>query len=171
MEENRSINLRLPIYKVNMCDPWRATDYVKGHFDGALFIVDDDVSYFLCSRDSEGYLSELLIPREIVDSAVIDEVRGEMESAFSELLSSMSSAIASNRKVLDSLRDEISAHAAVVNEMWDGVVDDMKDNHKEVMMRLGDMPRVVSGEGTNVLDVARAFAVISKPELIKELNK
>jgi hypothetical protein len=47
----------------------------------------------------------------------------------------------------------------------------MKENHKEVMMKLGDMPKNVGGDGVNILDVARAAAVIQKPELIKELNK
>ena len=162
----------LAVYEVQMTDNWASPDYAKGHFEKGVFIVHDGVNYMFCSwAGGSEYVYNVGIPSDVILGVMAKEIKEATENALSELLLSMSSAITTNRKVLDMLRDEISAHTAVVNEMWDGVVDDMKDNHKEVMMKLGDMPKGVCGEGVNILDVARSFAVIQKPELIKELNK
>ena len=162
----------LAVYEVSVTDNWGAPDYAKAHFEKGMFIIHDGVSYQFCSWcGGSEYVYTVGIPTDVILGVMAKEIKKEAENALSELLLSMSNAIASNRKVLDMLRDEISAHTAVVNEMWDGVTDDMKENHKEVMMKLGDMPKNVGGEGVNILDVAKSFAVIQKPELIKELNK
>ena len=168
----KRLTFDLAVYEVSVTDNWAAPDYAKEHFEKGTFIVHDGVNYMFCSWNggSEDVYS-VVIPNDVILGVMAKEIKREAESALSKLLLSMSNAITSNGKVLDSLRNEISAHTAVVNEMWDGVVDDMKDNHKEVMMKLGDMPKGVGGEGVNILDVARAAAVIQKPELIKELGK
>lgn len=162
----------LAVYEVSMTDNWASPDYAKEHFEQGVFIVHDGINYQFCSwNGGSEYVYTVGIPNDVILGVMAKEIKKEAESALSELLRSMSSAITTNGKVLDSLRHDISAHTAVVNEMWDGVVDDMKDNHKEVMMKLGDIPKSVGGEGVNILDVAKSFAVIQKPELIKELNK
>ena len=171
MDVNR-ITFDLAVYEVQMTDNWASPDYAKEHFEKGVFIVHDGVCYQFCSwAGGSEYVYTVGIPSDAILSVMAKEIKKSAENALSELLRSMSSAITTNGKVLDLLRNEISAHTAVVNEMWDGVVDDMKDNHKEVMMKLGDMPKDVGGEGVNILDVARAAAVIQKPELIKELSK
>ena len=168
----KRLTFDLAVYEVSVTDNWAAPDYAKEHFEKGLFIVTDGINYQFCSwNGGSEYVHTVGIPNDVILGIMAKEIKKEAESALSELLRSMSSAITTNRKVLDMLRDEISAHTAVVNEMWDGVVDDMKENHKEVMMKLGDMPKNVGGEGVNILDVAKSFAVIQKPELIKELNK
>ena len=162
----------LAVYEVSMTDNWASPDYAKEHFEKGVFIVHDGVCYQLCSwSGGSEYVYMVGIPADVILGVMAKEIKKETENALSELLLSMSNAIASNGKVLDSLRHEIDAHVAIVNEMWDGVVDDMKEKHMEVMMKLGDMPKNVGGEGVNILDVAKSFAVIQKPELIKELNK
>ena len=162
----------LAVYEVSVTDNWGAPDYAKEHFEKGVFIVHDGVNYQFCSwGGGSEYVYTVGIPTDVILGVMAKEIKKETENALSELLLSMSSAITTNRKVLDMLRDEISAHTAVVNEMWDGVVDDMKENHKDVMMKLGDMPKNVGGEGVNILDVAKSFAVIQNPELIKELSK
>ena len=168
----KRVTFDLAVYEVSMTDNWAAPDYAKEHFEKGAFIVHDGVNYQFCSwNGGNEYVYTVGIPSDVILGVMAKEIKKEAENALSELLLSISSAITTNRKVLDMLRAEISAHTAVVNEMWDGVVDDMKDNHKEVMMKLGDIPKSVGGEGVNILDVARAAAVIQKPELIKELNK
>lgn len=162
----------LAVYEVSVTDNWCAPDYAKEHFEKGAFIVHDGVTYQFCTwNGGSEYVYVVVIPSDVILGVMAKEIKKSAENALSELLRSMSSAITTNGKVLDLLRNEISAHTAVVNEMWDGVVDDIKDNHKEVMMKLGDMPKNVGGEGVNILDVARAVAVIQKPELIKELGK
>lgn len=171
MDVNR-ITFDLAVYEVQVTDNWAAPDYAKEHFERGVFIVHDGVCYQFCSwAGGSEYVYTVGIPSDVILGVMAKEIKKEAENALSELLRSMSSAITANGKVLDLLRNEISAHTAVVNEMWDGVVDDMKENHEAVMMKLADMPKNVGGEGVNILDVARAAAVIQKPELIKELSK
>lgn len=171
MDVNR-LTFDLAVYEVSVTDNWCAPDYAKEHFEQGVFIVHDGISYQFCSwAGGCEYVYTVGIPSDVILGVMAKEIKKEAENALGELLLSMSNAIASNGKVLDSLRNEIDAHTAIVDEMWDGVVDDMKDNHKEVMMMLDDMPKGVCGEGVNILDVARAAAVIQKPELIKELGK
>ena len=162
----------LAVYEVQVTDNWCVPDYAKEHFEKGVFIVHDGINYLFCTwNGGNEYVYTVGIPSDVILGVMAKEIKKSAENALSELLLSMSNAIASNGKVLDLLRNEVNAHTAVVNEMWDGVVDDMKDNHKEVMMKLGDMPKNIGGEGVNILDVAKSFAVIQKPELIKELNK
>lgn len=168
----KRLTFDLAVYEVRMTDNWASPDYAKEHFEKGVFIVHNGISYQLCSwAGGSEYVYTVGMPNDVLLGVMAKEIKTSAENSLSELLLSMSNAIKSNGKVLDSLRNEISAHTAVVNEMWDGVVDDMKENHKEVMMKLGDMPKNVGGEGVNILDVAKSFAVIQKPELIKELNK
>ena len=170
--EIKRVVFDLAVYEVSMTDNWAGPDYAKEHFEKGAFIVHDGINYQFCSwSGGSEYVYAVGIPADVILGVMAKEIKKSAENALSELLLGMSSAITTNRKVLDMLRDEISAHTAVVNEMWDGVVDDMKENHKEVMMKLGDMPKNVGVEGVNILDVAKSYAVIQKPELIKELSK
>jgi hypothetical protein len=172
------ITIELPIVKVNVGDNYLGSDYAKEHYEEGLFLIDDGISQLICAHDGNGCVWNMPCPVRLVQDGIEREsAKRERErcvevlEGIDERLKSMSNAITSNGKVLDFLRNEIVAHTSVVNEMWDGVVDDMKDNHKEVMMKLDDMPKSVGGEGVSILDVARSFAIIQKPELIKELNK
>lgn len=170
--EIKRVVFDLAVYEVSMTDNWAGPDYAKEHFEKGAFIIHDGINYHFCTwNGGSEYVYANTMPNDVILGVMAKEIKKATENALSELLLSMSNAITSNRKVLDSLRNDISAHTAVVNEMWDGVIDDMKENHKEVMMKLGDMPKNVGGEGVNILDVAKSFAVIQKPELIKELNK
>lgn len=171
------ITIELPVVKVNVNDNWYSCDYGKEHFEEGLFVIDDGINRHFGMWDGLSLwncpMPHGLIDKYIVERAISnnDEIYHRDLEAIEEHLKSISHTAITNSKVLDLLRNEISAHTAIVNEMWDGVVDDMKENHKEVMMKLGDMPMGVGGEGVNILDVAKSFAVIQKPELIKELNK
>ena len=168
----KRLTFDLAVYEVGSADNWVTSDYAKEHFEKGAFIIHDGINYHFCTwNGGSEYVYANTMPNDVILGVMAKEIKEATENALSELLRSMSSAITTNGKVLDLLRNEVSAHTAVVNEMWDGVIDDMKENHKEVMMKLGDMPKNVGGEGVNILDVAKSFAVIQKPELIKELNK
>lgn len=176
--EIKRVVFDVAVYEVQMTDNWAAPDYAKEHFENGAFIVHDGVNYQFCSwAGGSEYVYTVGIPTDFILGVMAKEIKKEAENALGEVLENINDRLKSihhttitNGKVLDLLRNEISAHTAVVNEMWDGVVDDMKENHKEVMMKLGDMPKGVGSEGMNILDVARAAAVIQKPELIKELK-
>ena len=66
---------------------------------------------------------------------------------------------------IDGVNADIVSVSRVIDSFAE-VRDDMLDIIED---KLGRIPK--SDNGANVLDVAKAFAVISKPELIKELNK
>ena len=167
----KRLTFDLAVYEVSVTDNWGAPDYAKEHFEKGAFIVHDGISYQFCSWDGGSeYVYTVGIPNDVILGVMEKEIKKEAENALSELLLSMSNAIASNGRVLDSLRGEVNSYWSLVNESWDAIVDDMKDRHKEVMMRLDNMPKNVGGEGVNILDVAKSFAVIQNPELIKELK-
>ena len=168
----KRVTFDLAVYEVGSSDNWVIPDYAKEHFEKGAFLVHDGINYHFCTwNGGSEYVYANVMPNDVVLSVMAKEIKKEAENALSELLLSMSNAIASNGRVLDSLRGEVNSYWSLVNESWDAIVDDMKDRHKEVMMKLGDMPKNVGGEGVNILDVAKSFAVIQNPELIKELSK
>lgn len=171
------ICIELPIVRVEPNQPIFCSDFAKEHYELGLFILDDGVMRHIMHYDGK-FANAFPCPNDVVEKHLVEKAIRDNDAiyhrdmeAIEERLKSMSNAITSNGKVLDSLRHEIDAHMAIVNEMWDGVVDDMKENREAVMAKLSDMPKNVGGEGVNILDVAKSFAVIQKPELIKELNK
>lgn len=172
------ITIELPIVRVSVGDDYLGLDYAKEHYEEGLFLIDDGISQTLVVYDGVGCIWTMPCPVRLVQDGIEQESAkrereryAEVLGGINELLKSMSNAITSNSKVLDLLWNETLGHSAVANEMWDGLADAMKENHNAVMMKLDDIPKSVGGEGVNILDVARSFAIIQKPELIKELNK
>jgi hypothetical protein len=114
----KRLTFDLAVYEVSMTDNWCAPDYAKEHFEKGAFIVHEGVAYQFCSwNGGSEYVYTVGVPTDFILGIMAKEIKKSTENALSELLLSMSNAIASNGKVLDSLRNEISAHTAVVNEM------------------------------------------------------
>lgn len=145
--EKETINLKLPLIKVNIGDPWRATDFVKEHFPTGCFIVDDGIQYYLASNDGSGYICDICIARELVQEAIIEEVRH------------------------DDLKENISILASLNNrlEQIAMLAEESKMRAISIEDRLDDLGKHGSGDGVNILDVAKSFAVIQRPDLIEKL--
>ena len=144
----------LAVYEVQVTDNWCAPDYAKEHFEKGVFIVHDGVAYMFCSwNGGDEYVYTVGIPSDVILGVMAKEIKKATENALGE--------------VLENINDRLSQIARLAGECKDEVVK----SETRLMEALecsrggGDMG------GVNILDVARAAAVIQKPELIKELNK
>ena len=150
----KRLTLDLAVYEVSMTDNWGAPDYAKEHFEKGAFIVHDGVNYLFCSwAGGSKYVYTVGIPSDVILGVMAKEIKKEAENALGE--------------VLENINDRLSQIARLAGECKDEVVK----SETRLMEALecsrggGDMG------GVNILDVAKSFAVIQKPELIKELNK
>ena len=170
--EKGTINLKLPLIKVNIGDPWRATDFVKEHFPTGCFIVDDGIQYYLASNDGSGYICDLCIARELVQEAIIEEVRHDDLKENISILASLNNRLEqiarlareSKEEVVKSetrVMDELSAQRDAAAHEFTLVMEGMKGLHDTIGKS--------SGSGVNPIDLAKTFAVIQKPELIEKL--
>ena len=170
--EKETINLKLPLIKVNIGDPWRATDFVKEHFPTGCFIVDDGVQCYLTSNDGSGYICDICIARELVVDAlvedtrqaefmksldIIDEIENRLEQIARLARESKEEVVKSETRVMD----ELSAQRDAAAHEFTLVMEGMKGLHDTIGKS--------SGSGVNPIDLAKTFAVIQKPELIEKL--
>ena len=75
----------------------------------------------------------------------------------------------SENRLTDTIVEQSARQVTEFNILRDGI--EVLEKGENIIMDFVKDDQKKSGEGANVLDVARAFAVISKPELIKELSK
>lgn len=177
--EMERVTIELPIVKVEPNQPIWSNDFAKEHYEYGLMIVDDGVMRNFVFYDGACVFNTPcphdVIDKYLVEMAVIDndaiyhrdmEAIEERLTVIEKLCNDSNIELYRQKdarvKGLNALMDKSDA---VINNFAE-VRDDMLDIIED---KLGRIPK--SGDGANVLDVAKAFAVISKPELIKELNK
>lgn len=146
-----NVFLELSIVKVDPANNWQSKEYAAEHFEKGLFIADDGVLYHLVSYQ-EGWPSTMPIPKDQIEAALVEEAR--------------QSGIAEVNGDIDAIKDRVEQIARLVNETKDEVVT----RTTVIEDKIDDLGRSGGGEGVNVLDLAKSFAVIQKPELIKELK-
>ena len=142
----KKIYLELPIVKVDLSSGWQSKEYAQEHFEKGMFLVDDGIAYHFVHYFEE-WPTMILIPKEQIEDAFLEEAR---QSGIAEVNGEIAFDI-------DKIKDRVEQSARQITEfniLRDGLESAKRGNN----------------DGTNVLDVARAFAVISKPELIKELK-
>lgn len=143
------ITIDLPIIKVKVSDNYLGSDYAKEHYEEGLFLIDDGISQIFVVYDGVSSVWSLPCPTRLVQDVVGQEnAKRERERCAD---------------VLEGINDRLSQIARMVGKCRDDLIDTIDE-------KFSGLPRSVS-EGVNILDVARAAAVIQKPELIKELNK
>lgn len=164
------------VYEVSMTANWTGTDYAKEHFEKGVFIVHDGISYQLCSwNGGSEYVYAIGIPNDVILGVMAKEIKKGAESALGEVLENINNRLSQIARLTGECKDEVVKSATRVVDQLDSQRD--AEAHEfalvmEGMKGLHDaMPKSVGGEGVNILDVAKSFAVIQKPELIKELNK
>ena len=152
--EMERITIDLPIVKIEANSPIFSCDFAKEHYPMGLFIADDGVMRHLIHYDGV-YVNAIPCPHDVIEKhlverAVVDYHRdmGAIEDRLSQI-----------SRLLDCINGGILASETRV-----------RDDIEELDDKLSSMSKS-SGDGANVIDIAKAFAVISKPELIKELNK
>ena len=145
------ICLELPIVKVDPVNNWQSKEYAEEHFEKGMFLVDDGIAYHFVHYFEE-WPTMILIPKEQIEDAFLEEAR--------------QSGIAEVNGDIDKIKDRVEQIARLVNETKDEVVT----RTTVIEDKIDDLGRSGGSDGVNVLDLAKSFAVIQKPELIKELK-
>ena len=172
----KRLTFDLAVYEVSMTDNWASPDYAKEHFEKGAFIVHDGVNYQFCSwAGGSEYVYAVGIPTDFILGVMAKEIKKSAENALGEVLENINDRLSQIARLTGECKDEVVKSATRVVDQLDSQRD--AEAHEFVLVMEGmkglhdAMPKNVGGEGVNILDVARAAAVIQKPELIKELNK
>lgn len=147
----KKIYLELPIVKVDPANNWQSKDYAREHFEKGLFIADNGVLYHLVFYQDE-WPTMMPIPKEQIEAALVEEAR---QSGIAEVNGDIANDI-------DDIKDKLDKCLAWMDRVNDEVVSRTQAIEDKLMSG--------SGGGVNILDVAKSYAVIQKPELIKELK-
>ena len=168
------ICLELPFCKVRNDEPWAGSAYIKEHFPKGCFIIDDGYTYHFAWHDGNGYMNEMGLDRDLVQNAIVESARQaefmksfdiieEIENRLQQIArltgECKDEVVKSDTRIMDKLSIQRDAEAHEFALIMEG----MKGLHEA-------MPKNVVGGGANILDVAKSYAVIQKPELIKELK-
>lgn len=157
------ITIDLPIVKVKVSDNYLGSDYAKEHYEAGLFLIDDGISQIFVVYDGVSSVWSLPCPTRLVQDVVGQENAKRERERCADVLEGINDRLSQIARMVGECRDKCDG---VINNFVE-VRDDLIDTIDE---KFSGLPRSVS-EGVNILDVARAAAVIQKPELIKELNK
>lgn len=167
----KKITIELPIVKVNVADNWLGCDYAKEHYNKGLFIVDDGVMYHFVFYNGD-IAWEIPCPLDVVETHIVEKAIRDNDEIYHKDMESIEGKLSQIARLLGETKDEVRKSE---NRLTDVIVEERAGRITDFNILRNGLESIEksknSGEGTNVLDVAKAFAVISKPELIKELNK
>ena len=171
----KRLTFDLAVYEVQMTDNWASPDYAKEHFENGVFIVHDGVNYQFGSwAGGSEYVYTVGIPTDFILGVMAKEIKKSAENALGEVLENINNRLSQIARLTGECKDEVVKSETRLMEVIveEGEVRDREFNTLrdglealECSRGGGDMG------GVNILDVAKSFAVIQKPELIKELNK
>lgn len=174
MEEKR-LTFDLAVYEVAVTDNWASSDYAKEHFEKGVFIVHDGVAYQFCSWvGGSEYVYTVGIPSDVILSVMAKEIKKEAENALGEVLENISDHLSQIARLAGETKDEVvKSETRLMDEL--SIQRDAEAHEFTLVMEgmkgLHDAMSKSCGGGVNILDVAKSYAVIQKPELIKELVK
>ena len=162
------ICLELPIISVDRSQNWGNEEYAKEHEfpKDKPFIADDGAAYWFCVFDGR-WVNQLVVPKGIFEShlakmteeSILGRVCDRLEQIARLTGECKDEVVKSETRIMDELSIQRDAEAHEFTLIMEG----MKGLHEA-------MPKNVVGGGVNILDVAKSYAVIQKPELIKELK-
>lgn len=159
------ITIELPIIKVNVGDSYLGSEYAKEHYEEGLFLVDDGISQLICVHDGNGCVWNMPCPvRLLQDGIEVEAAKRERErcadvlEGINERLDVIEKLCADTNSEMYKQKESRVRGFKALSERFDSIEDKFSDVSK-------------GSGGVSILDVARSFAVIQKPELIKELNK
>lgn len=171
----KRLTFDLAVYEVSVTDNWALPDYAKEHFERGAFIVHDGINYQFCSwGGGSEYVYTVGIPTDFILDVMAKEIKKDAENALSEVLENINDRLSQIARLAGECKDEVVKSETRLmdviveeGEVRDREFNTLRDGLEalECSKRGGDMG------GVNILDVARAAAVIQKPELIKELSK
>lgn len=146
------ICLELPLCKVRDDEPWSGSDYIKEHFPKGCFIIATEYNYRFAWHDGNGYMNEMGIDMNLIQDAIVENARyDEFEKSFN-IMEEIENRLQQIARLTGECKDEVVTRTTVIED------------------KIDDLGRCGGGGGVNILDVAKSYAVIQKPELIKELK-
>lgn len=155
------ITIELPIVKVESGSPIWSSDFAKEHYEKGLFVVDDGVMRNIVFYDGCG-VCNCPCPNDVIEKYIVEKTTMELDAIYHR-----------DMEAIEERLDRIESKIRECRDKCDGVInnfvevrDDLIDTIDE---RFSNMAK--SGDGVSVLDVAKGFAIIQKPDLIVELNK
>jgi hypothetical protein len=155
------ITIELPIVKVESGSPIWSSDFAKEHYEFGLFVVDDGIMRNLVFYDGCG-VCNCPCPNDVIEKYIVEKTTMELDAIYHR-----------DMEELEKRLDRIESKIRECRDKCDGVInnfvevrDDLIDTIDE---RFSNVAKI--GDGVSVLDVAKGFAIIQKPELIVELNK
>lgn len=171
----KRLTFDLAVYEVGSSDNWCAPDYAKEHFEQGAFVVHDGINHLFCVWNGGcEYVYTVIIPNGVILGVMAKEIKKEAENALGKVLENIYDRLSQIARLTGECKDEVVKSATRVVDQLDSQRD--AEAHEftlimEGMKGLHDAMPKSCGGGVNILDVARAAAVIQKPELIKELGK
>lgn len=178
------ITIELPIVKVNVGDNYLSTEFAREHYAEGVFLVDDGISQLICVHDGNGCVWNMPCPVRLVQDGiealaaknerekcaeVLENINNRLSQIARLVGETKDEVVKSETRLTDTLMDERSRQVGEFNILRDGL--ETLEKGENIIMDFVKEGQKSGGDGANVLDVAKAFAVISKPELIKELSK
>lgn len=157
------ICLELPLCRVNDNDPWASSDYINEHFPKGCFIIDDGYNYRFAWHNGQGYINEMGIDRDLVQGAIVENARHDVMEEVENRLQQIA-------RLVGETKDEVVRSETRVVDQMDSQSGDFTLIMEEIKGLYDVIPKSCGG-GVNILDVAKSYAVIQKPELIKELKQ
>lgn len=174
MDEKR-LTFDLAVYEISVTDNWGAPDYAKEHFEKGVFIVHDGVSYQFCAwGGGSEYVYTVGIPTDVILGIMAKEIKKEAENALGKVLENINDRLSQIARLTGECKDEVVKSET---RLMDVIVEEGEVRDREFNTLRDGLEALECSRGggdmggVNILDVAKSFAVIQKPELIKELNK
>ena len=175
------VTIDLPIVKVEPNQPIWSNDFAKEHYEKGISLVDDGVMRHFVFYDGISVWNcpcpHDVIEKHLVEMAVID-YHSDMESIedrLSQIARLLDETKVDVRKSENRLTDTIVEQSArqvgefnILRDQYDAIINNFVEVRDDLIGivedKLDSLPK--SDNGANVIDIAKAFAVISKPELI-----
>ena len=167
--EMEKICIELPIVRVESSQPTWSCDFAKEHYEVGLQVVDDGVMHSIVFYNGE-CVWNIPCPHDVIERYLAEKAIRDNDAIYHRDMEAIEDKLRQIATLIERCSDKgdtvVTNFVAVKNDIEE-MRDDLIDTIDE---RFSNLPKN-GGDGANVLDVAKAFAVISKPELIKELNK
>ena len=166
--EKEVVNLKLPFFKVSANDPWRSSDFVKENFPVGCFIVDDDYTYYFVYHDGGGYICDMTLNRNHVQEAIVEDARHDEFMKSFDIMEEIENRLQQLARLAGECKDEVRKSEVRMSEKFDQQYAQLYVEYCVLKEKVSDIPKGGSGVGS-ILDIAKAAAVIQKPELIDKL--
>lgn len=171
--EMERITIDLPIVGIEANSPLFSCDFAKEHYPTGLFIADDGVMRHLMSYDGV-YVNAIPCPHDVIEKHLVEKAIRNNDEIYHRDMEAIEGRLAQIARLVGETKDEVmKSETRLMDEL--SVQRDAEAHEFTLIMEgmkgLHDAMPKSCGGGVNILDVAKSYAVIQKPELIKELNK